>query len=98
VQTCSICNASSPDQAAQCTNCQADLKEYSLSAVTLKRFQQNPRVTAVRVSVANDACSYCYERLGTYDKNAVPSLPHQGCSHENGCRCFYEPVLAEIFP
>ncbi len=95
MQTCSKCNASSPDTALACVNCQADLKEYSLTAVALKKMQANPRVKAVRVSVAHDACPHCYELLNTYPKDAVPPLPHLGCSHENGCRCFYEPVLAE---
>jgi hypothetical protein len=95
MQTCSKCNASSPDHAAKCVNCKADLKLYSITAVALKHLQDNPRVRAVRVTVANDACPHCYELMKTYPKNKVPPLPHEGCSHENGCRCFYEPVLDE---
>lgn len=95
MQTCSLCNATSPDQATHCPNCQADLREFSTRAAALKQMQANPRVTAIRVSVADDACSYCYESLRTYPKDAVPLLPHPGCSHENGCRCFYEPVINE---
>jgi hypothetical protein len=98
VQTCSLCNASSPDQASHCINCQADLGEFSQTAVALKRFQANPRVSAIRLTVGYDACSYCYERLGTYPKDKVPHLPHEGCSHDHGCRCFYEPILSEIYP
>lgn len=95
MQTCSLCNASSPDSAVQCVHCSADLRKFSVTAVALKRFQENPRVRAVRVSVAYDACPHCYELLKTYAKDDVPILPHAGCSHENGCRCFYEPVLEE---
>jgi hypothetical protein len=95
VQTCSKCNASSPDYAAACVNCKADLGEFSATSVALKRMQDNPRVRAVRVTVAGDACPHCYELMNTYPKNKVPPLPHLGCSHENGCRCFYEPVLEE---
>jgi hypothetical protein len=95
MQTCTKCNAASPDNAQSCVNCQADLKEYSATSVALKRLQANPRVRLIRVSVANDACSFCYELLKTYPKDQAPSLPHLGCSHENGCRCFYEPVLEE---
>jgi hypothetical protein len=25
-------------------------------------------------------------------------LPVEGCSHALGCRCFYQPVLDEIYP
>jgi hypothetical protein len=95
VQTCSKCNASSPDTANACLNCNASLREYSATAVALKRLQVNPRVKAIRVTVAHDACPHCYGLLNTYPKDEVPSLPHAGCSHANGCRCFYEPVLEE---
>jgi hypothetical protein len=95
MQTCSKCNASSPDNAQACINCQADLRQFSATALALKRMQSNPRIKAIRVTVANDACSYCYELMNTYPKDQVPRLPHTGCSHTNGCRCFYEPVLEE---
>jgi hypothetical protein len=95
VQTCSKCNASSPDSAQTCVHCAAALNEFSATAVALKRFQENPRVSAIRVTVTDDACPHCYELLKTYPKDKVPTLPQAGCSHENGCRCFYEPVLNE---
>jgi hypothetical protein len=95
MQTCSKCNAASPDDALICVNCQSDLGQFSATAVALKRMQANPRVRAVRVSVANDACAFCYQRMETYPKDKVPHLPHEGCSHTNGCRCFYEPVLED---
>jgi hypothetical protein len=95
MQTCSKCNASSPDYALTCVNCNTDLSEFSATMVALKRMQTNPRIKGIRVTVAQDACPYCYELLKTYPKTNVPHLPHAGCSHENGCRCFYEPVLEE---
>jgi hypothetical protein len=95
MQTCSKCNAGSPDEALTCGNCHSDLGLFSATAVALKRLQENPRVRSIRVTVANDACPYCYERMNTYAKDRVPHLPHEGCSHVNGCRCFYEPVLEE---
>jgi hypothetical protein len=95
MQTCSKCNATSPDNALTCINCKTDLGVFSVSAVALKKLRENPRVRAIRVSVSHDACSYCYELMNTYPKGEVPHLPHAGCSHENGCRCFYEPVLEE---
>ena len=95
MQTCSKCNASSPDNAHTCVNCNASLDEFSASSMALKRMQANPRIRLIRVTVAQDACPYCYELLNSYPKDKVPRLPHSGCSHENGCRCFYEPVLEE---
>ena len=98
MQTCSLCNASSPDQASQCKNCQADLSLHSTTAFALTRFHNNPRVSAVTVASSNDACSHCYEQLGTYPVGESPPLPHKGCSHTNGCRCFYIPVFNDIHP
>ncbi len=95
MQTCSRCNASSPDNALNCTHCSADLREYSATVAALEKFRANPRVKAVRLTVAADACPVCYEALKTYPKDKVPRLPLAGCSHEHGCRCFYEPVLEE---
>lgn len=98
MQTCSLCNSLSPDQYTHCRNCQADLSESSTTALALKRFLANPRVAAIKVMTNDGACSYCYEQLGTYPKDRVPRLPHLGCSHTNGCRCFYVPVLNDIYP
>ena len=95
MQTCSKCNASSPDDAKSCFACQADLSVYSTRAVALRNLCDNPRVRSIRISVAEDACPECTHLLNSYPKNRVPLLPHPGCSHANGCRCFYEPVLEE---
>jgi len=98
MQTCSRCNVSSPDTATVCVNCKSDLIEFSTSAVALKNFRANARVTAVRINVANDACPLCYESRGTFPKDSVATLPHEGCSHNHGCRCTYEPILSDIYP
>jgi hypothetical protein len=98
MQTCSICNALSPDSAVLCTKCQADLRENSITAVALKKFKANPRVEAIIVSVAEDACPACQQLQGSYPKDQAPTLPIEGCSHTLGCRCFYQPVLTEIYP
>lgn len=98
MQTCSRCNASSPDLALECGNCHADLRELSVNAAALKKFQENPRVTTLRVIAAGDACALCHELSGTFDKMSAPKLPHEGCSHALGCRCAYEPALNDIYP
>jgi hypothetical protein len=66
--------------------------------MALKNFIVNPRVNSIRINAAADACPLCEELRGTFPKNEVPHLPHEGCSHTNGCRCAYEPVLNDIFP
>lgn len=64
----------------------------------LTKFQENPRVKNIRLIVSADCCPACSALEGTYDKNNAPLLPIQGCSHPNGCRCFYEPMLNIIYP
>lgn len=98
VQTCSRCFTQSPDNALFCTGCQSDLKEFSTTAIALKQFQDNARVKSIRISVYQDACPECHSHQGTYAKDSVPRLPHSGCSHADGCRCFYEPNLDVLYP
>lgn len=64
----------------------------------LKKFQENPRVKNVRLITYADCCPVCASFEGTYEKEKAPSLPIEGCSHPNGCRCFYEPMLTIIYP
>jgi|GEM_PF-158227 len=92
MQTCEKCNANSPDSFTECVNCKSILAVSSQTAKSLKRFRNNTRVTAIRISGHGDACPACQNALKTYSKEDVPVLPKSGCSHANGCRCFYEPV------
>lgn len=98
MQICSKCHASAPDEAGKCPSCGADLREWSETAVALKRLQENPRVIYVRLSVAHNCCPECRQAEGAYAKESAPLLPIEGCSHAQGCRCFYQPVLDEIYP
>ena len=98
MQTCTKCNQPSPDPAEVCSQCGADLSIHSTIAQALGKMKSNPRVSEIRLIVADDACPACRKNEGTYAKDALPELPDVGCSHRLGCRCFYEPVLNIIFP
>jgi hypothetical protein len=98
VQTCGICNTQSSDDVVVCPRCGADLRQSSNNGLALRRMQQNSRVSQVRISIMDNCCPACAAAMGTYPKEDVPPLPTEGCSHPLGCRCHYEPVLAEIFP
>lgn len=98
MQTCSVCHIQSPDAATRCVNCQADLSELSEAAVSLKRIQANPRVSYLHVAVTHDCCPACRAAEGAYAKDQAPRLPVEGCSHNLGCRCTYQPVLSELYP
>jgi len=54
--------------------------------------------TKVRILANRDCCPYCKAVEGVYGFDDVPSLPLEGCSHANGCRCFYAPVLDYFGP
>jgi len=98
VQTCSKCHALSPDSAKVCQSCQADLREFSTTAMALKRIRANSRASAIHLAVPLNACPACRAVEGTYPKDQVPALPVEGCSEPNGCQGFYEPLLDEIYP
>lgn len=98
MRICSRCKTASPDAVLTCPRCRADLSQDSEAAVARARLQANPRVAHVRLIVHEDACPACQAAEGDYEKEQVPAHPISGCSHPGGCRCFYEPVLREIFP
>lgn len=98
MRTCSLCGTRSPDTVDHCTDCQADLGEFSETAVTLARLKANPRVGTIRLIPHGDCCPTCRAAEGEWEKDQVPDLPVPGCSHPLGCRCFYEPELLEIYP
>jgi hypothetical protein len=79
-------------------NCSADLRQFSITAVALARFRENPRVEIIRLVVSDEACPACHEIAGNYAKDETPAVPVQGCSNPDGCRCFYEPLLNVIYP
>jgi len=96
--TCAVCNSPIPDNASRCPTCGADLGRLMALTSALGRLQANPRVTMVRVSVADDCCPTCAAVQGAYPKEKVPLLPQGACSAPNGCRCYYEPVLNDVYP
>jgi len=98
VRTCSICRTQSPDTAERCVQCGSDLAVHSATAVALQQLRSNERVSRIRLIVADDACPACRAAEGEFPKDHIPALPTRGCSHANGCRCFYEPALVEIYP
>ena len=59
----------------------------------LKKIVEGGIATKVRILAARDACPVCRTLSGAYEFDAGPELPHEGCSHADGCRCYYAPVL-----
>ena len=59
----------------------------------LKTIIDNGIATGVRIMASHDSCPLCRAMEGAYAFDEVPELPHEGCSHPQGCRCVYQPVL-----
>ena len=98
MRTCSVCGLHSADSVRRCPRCQSDLDALSATALAKKQLLTNPRVSRVRVLASADSCPACQNATGEFAKSFLPDLPVPGCSHPLGCRCFYEPALATIFP
>lgn len=98
MRTCSRCHTQSADSVLICPSCQANMQEYSTTAIALSHFRENPRVKAIRIVAPEAACPICKNVTGIYAKDEVPVLPSLGCSEVNGCCSFYEPILEEIYP
>ena len=59
---------------------------------------RNGLATQVRILTHRDCCPFCNAMEGVYSFDDVPELPHEECSHPQGCRCFYAPVLDRFGP
>ncbi|RMH00368.1 MAG: hypothetical protein D6706_04020 [Chloroflexi bacterium] len=64
---------------------------------TLEKIK-NGLATRVRILSSRDCCPVCRAVSGAYDFDDVPELPIEGCSHPDGCRCTYAPVLDRFGP
>ena len=72
--------------------------ETSHAAQSLKRMQANPRVKYIVIIAPAEACPACQKLAGTYQKDQVPQIPIEMCSHPLGCRAYYMPFLDDIYP
>lgn len=59
---------------------------------------KNGLATKVRILAHVDCCPFCEAMEGAYSFDDVPVLPHEECSHHDGCRCSYAPVLDQFGP
>ncbi len=59
---------------------------------------KNGLATKVRILANRDSCPVCKALDGAYRFEEVPVLPHEGCSHRDGCRCSYAPILDKFGP
>lgn len=98
MRQCAICHTQTEDHVTMCPVCDADLSVDSVRAHALRAIRENPRASMVYVVAPEDACPACRAVQGTYEKDACPILPVEGCSCQNGCMLRYEPFMFEVGP
>jgi hypothetical protein len=60
----------------------------------LQRYSEQEFVNKVEIMCLDDSCQKCKAVAGRrYTLKNAPLLPVDGCTHENGCRCCYTPVV-----
>lgn len=59
----------------------------------LDKIRNGGIATKVRILANADCCPACRAMEGAYEFDDVPELPLEGCSHAQGCRCHYAPIL-----
>jgi hypothetical protein len=64
----------------------------------LKKIRDGKVATGVRILAHYDCCPVCRALEGAYGFEDVPALPAEGCSHPEGCRCYYAPILDMFGP
>jgi hypothetical protein len=71
----------------------ANYAEKTLAAYRLG-MRAKGSIVGVRVLAAADSCPACRALSEqAYTPDDAPRLPHAGCSHPDGCRCAYAPVM-----
>jgi hypothetical protein len=73
-------------------------KKREEHAAALKRIRDGGIATKARILANHDSCPVCNAMEGAYEFDEVPELPLEGCSHPQGCRCYYAPVLDRFGP
>lgn len=69
----------------------------AVQQAALKKIREG-LATKVRILANRDSCPACLAVEGVYEFDDVPELPVEGCSHPDGCRCRYAPVLDKFGP
>lgn len=73
----------------------ADYAEKTLAAYRLG-MRAKGSIVGVRILVSDDSCPSCRALANqVYTPDTAPSLPHTGCTHPQGCRCAYTPVMRD---
>jgi hypothetical protein len=73
-------------------------KDASYAKRALDRYRLGMKahgaIRGVRIVVGADSCSACRAAAeGIYLPDEAPIIPIAGCTHPDGCRCAYRPVM-----
>jgi hypothetical protein len=59
----------------------------------LGNYKRSGVVSQVEILCTADSCPTCKATSGIYPIANVPLLPIKNCTHDQGCRCCYLPVV-----
>jgi hypothetical protein len=70
----------------------ANIREKE-SQAELRGYSKDEFITHVEIMCNDDSCRKCKAAAGEYLLKEAPLLPIRGCTHEDGCRCSYYPIV-----
>jgi hypothetical protein len=71
----------------------ANYAEKTLTAYRLG-MKAKGAIVGVRILVSEASCQVCRAMADqVYTPDTAPRLPHADCTHPEGCRCAYTPVM-----
>ncbi len=75
-----------------------NVKDESYADRTLAQYRlgiaSHGSIRGVRIDVAPGSCAQCLMYVGkVYQPDDIPRIPLATCSHSEGCRCAYRPVM-----
>lgn len=59
----------------------------------LRELSKEEFISGVEILCQDDSCPVCKAAAKVYPLDKAPLLPIKGCTHEDGCRCCYSPVV-----
>jgi hypothetical protein len=96
---CPACGAANADYASKCKQCGKTLDNYwRREMAQFTRDYDTGFINAVFIMRRTDSCPECQKLQNlNYMPWELPRLPHEACTHPEGCRCHYMPVMRMSF-
>ncbi|MHB1005262.1 MAG: double zinc ribbon domain-containing protein [Chloroflexota bacterium] len=96
---CPACGTANADYADRCKQCGKTLDNYwRRETAQFTRDYDTGFINSVFIMRRADSCPECQKLQNlNYMPWELPRLPHEACTHPEGCRCTYMPVMRMSF-